>query len=77
MKVASLKCVQGLVEVDTPNFDILPLTKSRQAFDMRYKLDVASFTVTVYFHDVPEMRKIRKNSHQIHSSTDYLSCSSF
>ena len=37
--------------------DNLPLTKSRQAFNMWHKLDVSSFTVAVYFYDIAAMRK--------------------
>lgn len=36
---------------------LLPLTESRQTFNVRYQLDVSLFTVSVYFHDVAEKNK--------------------
>ena len=35
---------------------LLPLTESRQTFNVRYQLDVSLFTVSVYFHDVAEKK---------------------
>ena len=36
---------------------LLPLTESRQTFNVRYQLNVSLFTVSVYFHDVAEKNK--------------------
>ena len=35
----------------------LPLTESRQTFNVRYQLNASLFTVSVYFHDVAEKIK--------------------
>lgn len=37
---------------------LLPLTESRQTFNVRYQLDVSLFTVSVYFHDVTEKKTV-------------------